>query len=103
MPWHVYILRNDKYALYTGVAIDPIARYREHLEGGAKAAKYTRSAKTLELVYFVRTDSKSEAYKIEAAIKRLKKNLKETIVADQPDLAELRKLLLQPVKNGKSV
>jgi putative endonuclease len=93
MAWHVYILRNERNALYTGVALNPIARYKEHLEGGKKAAKYTRSATSLELVYSVEADSKSDAYKIESAIKRLRKDGKEHIVAIQPDLPRLKGIL----------
>lgn len=95
MSWHVYMLRNERNALYTGVAKNPIARYNEHLKGGRKAAKYTRAARSLELVYSVEADSKSAAYKIESAIKRLKKDRKEQIVVMQPALSELRQILFQ--------
>ena len=93
MAWHVYILRNDRNALYTGVAINPVARYYEHLEGGGKAAKYTRASRSLELIYTIAADSKSDAYKIESAIKRLTKDRKEYIVAMQPDLPGLKGIL----------
>jgi putative endonuclease len=100
--WHVYMLRNERNALYTGVAMNPIARYNEHLEGGRKAAKYTRSSRSLELVYSVEADSKSAAYKIESAIKRLKKDRKEQIVATQPALLELQQILFLKDILGRS-
>jgi putative endonuclease len=65
----VYILKCSDGSLYTGWTDNMERRLRLHNEG--KASKYTRSRLPVELVYSEAADSKSEALKREAAIKRL--------------------------------
>jgi len=79
--WTLYILRNEKNALYTGITIDLKRRLNEHSSKSIKGAKFTRSCKELELVYYCEIGERSPALKVEAKIKRLKKNKKEIIVA----------------------
>ena len=76
----MYILRNEKNALYTGITTDLNRRLNEHKNKLGKGAKYTRSCKELVLVYYCEIGERSPALKVEAKIKRLKKDKKEIIV-----------------------
>ena len=78
---YVYILRCSDGTLYTGWTTDPKKRLKTHNEG--KGAKYTRSRRPVEMVYLEPLDSKEEAMKREAAIKKLPKAKKEALVSGQ--------------------
>ena len=64
--WYVYMLRNEKGALYAGITIDVERRFLQHAEGGAGAAKFMRTCHTLERVYACRIGDRSLAAKVEA-------------------------------------
>ena len=49
---------------------------------GGQGAKYTRSRRPVELVYYEEFDTREEAMKREAAIKRLSRKEKENLVAE---------------------
>jgi len=74
--WIVYILRCADDTLYTGVTTDPERRLREHNAGGKLGARYTRARRPVELAYQELAADKAEAYRREAAIKRLTRNAK---------------------------
>jgi putative endonuclease len=78
--WYVYIVRCSDRSLYTGIARNVDVRIAEHNEGGRNAARYTRSRRPVSLVYRQQFDSRSEAARREAAIKRLSKADKERLV-----------------------
>ena len=75
---YVYILRCYDGSLYTGWTTDLEHRVKAHNEG--KGAKYTRSRSPVELVYHEEFGTKSEALKREAAIKRLSREEKLTLI-----------------------
>ena len=75
---YVYILRCYDGSLYTGWTTDLKQRVKAHNEG--KGAKYTRSRRPVELVYHEEFETKSEALKREAAIKRLSREEKLTLI-----------------------
>ncbi len=79
--WFVYILRCADDSLYTGVATDLQRRLREHNDGGAQGARYTRARRPVTLVYSESAESRSAACRREAAIKKLCKAEKEGLVA----------------------
>ena len=81
-PWFVYILRCADDTLYTGVSTDVARRLREH-ETGKAGAKYTRARGPLMLVYSEVCASRSDAQKREAAIKRLTRTEKESLIKDR--------------------
>lgn len=87
--WTVYILRNEKNALYTGITTDLRRRLNEHQNKLLKGAKFTRSCKALDLVYHCTIGEKGPALRVEAKIKRLKKDRKEIIVQTGLDKTEL--------------
>ncbi|MFW5844893.1 MAG: GIY-YIG nuclease family protein [Planctomycetota bacterium] len=91
--WHVYLLRTDRGALYTGIATDVERRLQTHRRRTRAAARYTRACQTLELVYRCPLGDRSLASRVEARIKALDKSRKEALVAQAPDGAALLRLL----------
>ena len=76
--WLVYMLRCRDGSLYTGITNDLPRRLRSH--GTGKASKYTRSRLPVTLAYTASQSSKSRALKREAAIKRLRRADKESLI-----------------------
>lgn len=76
--WYVYILRCGDNTLYCGITPDPEKRLEQNRCG--KGAKYTRGRGPLELVYSEQLPTHSEALKREAAIKRLSRPEKLTLI-----------------------
>ncbi len=81
--YYLYILQCDNSQYYTGVTTHTQRRYREHVSGKSKAAKYTRGKKLLTLVYSVKLGSKSDAHRIEYYVKKLPRHRKQKIVNEQ--------------------
>jgi putative endonuclease len=75
--WFVYILRCGDGSLYTGVARDVAARIAKHEAGNG--ARYTRGRGPLQLCAKRRCESKSDALRLELAIKRLPRASKERL------------------------
>lgn len=90
MPtWSIYLLRNERNALYTGASSDVHRRLRQHRAKRGNAAHFTRACQTLELVYHCEVGSRSLALQVEAKIKKLTKTEKERLVTAAPDPAQL--------------
>ena len=87
--WSVYLIRDENESLYTGITTDVRRRFQEHVQGGGRSAKFTRSKKFLELVYVCRIGNRSLASKVEYRLKRLKKTEKEAIVSENATAREL--------------
>ncbi|SMC26543.1 putative endonuclease [Clostridium acidisoli DSM 12555] len=68
---YVYILKCKDETLYTGYTNDLDNRIKVHNSG--KGAKYTRCRLPIELIYFEKYETKSEAMKREYYIKTLKR------------------------------
>ncbi len=90
-PWYVYILRCADNSLYTGIAANVAERMKVHENG--KGAKYLRAKnrRPFELVFTAETVSRSEALKLESAIKKLPKREKEKLVKSHPAASEFGK------------
>lgn len=71
-PWYVYIVECSDTTLYTGITNDLTRRINEH-NNTHKAAKYTRARRPVKLICYVSTRSRSEALKLEAAVKKKKR------------------------------
>ncbi|NQD36990.1 GIY-YIG nuclease family protein [Permianibacter sp. IMCC34836] len=69
MTWHVYLIECEDGSIYTGIAVDVAKRYAVHCAGNG--AKYTRSHKPRQLLASFPVAGRSEALKLEHAIKRL--------------------------------
>lgn len=67
--YYTYIILTDKNTFYCGYTDDVEKRFQAHLEG--KGAKYTRANKPIKVVYKKEFNTKSDAMKEEARIKKL--------------------------------
>lgn len=72
------MLKCSDDSLYTGYTVDIEKRLIKHNDG--KASKYTRSRLPVEVVYCEKYETKSEALKREAAIKKLSRPEKLEII-----------------------
>lgn len=77
----VYILRTSKNTLYTGISNNLEKRLKEHREKGKRSAKYMKVFDSFKLVYIENYQTRSEALKKEAEIKKLTKEQKEAIIS----------------------
>ncbi len=75
---YAYLVRCADGSFYAGWTTDPACRVRAHNAG--RGAKYTRSRRPVQLVYAEPFESKSEALRREAALKRLSHAEKERLV-----------------------
>lgn len=74
---YVYILKCKDNSFYTGWTTDLSKRIQRHNLG--LGAKYTRSRRPVELIYFETFENKSEALKREYQIKQLSRKQKEKL------------------------
>ena len=76
--WSLYILKCGDRTLYTGIAVDLQKRLERHRKG--TASKYTRSRLPVRLVHHERCKGRSDALKLEYAIKKLSRRDKEEYI-----------------------
>jgi uncharacterized protein (TIGR02453 family) len=79
MPWFVYLARCRDGTLYTGVAVDPVARLASHNRG--RGARYTRSRRPIVLVWLERAPDRGAAQRREYAIKQWPRRAKEALMS----------------------
>jgi len=77
--WFVYMLRCADNSLYTGVTTDVERRVVEH-NAKKSVTKYTRVRQPVSVAYQEKAESRSEACKREAQLKKLTKKDKESLV-----------------------
>lgn len=75
---YVYILRCHDNTYYTGWTTDLLRRLKKHNDG--TGAKYTRSRRPVELVYYEVFSDRSAALKREYQIKQLSRKQKEQLI-----------------------
>ena len=80
---YTYILRCRDGSLYTGWTNDLQKRLETHNAG--MGAKYTRSRRPVELVYHECFETKAQAMRREAAIKRLTREEKLALIGSNKD------------------
>ena len=78
MGWYVYMLRCGDGSLYTGSTTDVDRRLREHQSG--TGARYTRSRPPVTLAYVEEAPDRSAAQRREAAIKKLSRDQKWSLI-----------------------
>ncbi len=83
--WHVYIVCCRDNTYYTGITTDLIRRMEEH-NSTQKGAKYTRTRRPVELVYFEKAASRSIATRREEQIKKLPLASKKELIKTCPPL-----------------
>jgi predicted GIY-YIG superfamily endonuclease len=82
--WWIYILQCVDGSLYTGSTTDVTARIAVHQAG--KGAKYTRSHLPVTLVFTEPQPDQSSALKREAAIKKLSRTEKLSLITSKSEL-----------------
>lgn len=80
MAWFLYIVECEDGSLYTGIALDPAARFTAHLAG--KGARYTRSHPPKRLLMSLAFPDRSSASKAEYEVKRMTTGEKRRFVSD---------------------
>ena len=78
--WFVYVIECEDGSLYTGIAIDPEARFALHASG--KGARYTRSHPPRKLIAMLPFPDRSSASKAEYRVKRLTPAQKRKLAED---------------------
>lgn len=76
---YTYLVRCADESFYAGWTNDIEKRMKAHNEGNG--AKYTKPRRPVKLAYVERYDTKSEAMKREAALKKLSHRQKEELAA----------------------
>ena len=79
---YTYIVRCSDGSLYTGWTNDLEKRIKAHNEG--KGAKYTKSRRPVELVYYEAFEKKEEAMSRERAIKQMSREEKKGLLKAAP-------------------
>jgi len=92
-PWHLYLLECDGRTIYAGITTDVARRLAEHSAGLSRAARYTRGARQIRLLYAVELGERTLTARAEYRLKQLPRNTKVQIVEDQPGPGELLRLL----------
>ena len=98
---YTYILRCGDGSLYTGWTNDIKNRLKMHREG--KGAKYTRGRGPLTLVHLEVYDTKSEAMRREAFIKKMSREEKEHLLEDESWKDRLEDIGLSETENCSKV
>lgn len=80
MTWYVYIAECRDGSLYTGIALDPASRLKQHASG--RGSKYVRSRKSAKLVYVEPRRGKSSAMRREYEIKSWPRHKKLELIKD---------------------
>lgn len=86
--WFVYMVRCRDNSLYTGISVDIEQRVKNH-NHPRKGAKYTRKRQPVTLVWWIPSESHSQALRLERAIKKLRKTQKEQIITGNFDPCSL--------------
>ena len=80
MSYFVYILRTSSDTLYIGQTNNLEQRIQEHRSKSSKSAKYIRYFSFFKLVYYEEYQTRSEAMKREAQLKKWPRAKKEALV-----------------------
>lgn len=88
MEQYVYIVECRDHSLYTGWTTHLQERIEAHNRG--RGAKYTRSRGPVKLVYWETWETKEEALRREAAIKKMSRSQKLQLIGTGPGPAAVR-------------
>jgi len=80
--YYTYMIRCKGDTLYTGITTDINRRFCEHLVKDEKGAKYTKSHEVLKIEAVWQSDNRSQASKLEFALKKFTKQQKEMLILD---------------------
>lgn len=82
--YYVYLMKCSDDSLYCGITTDLERREHEH-NHSVKGAKYTRSRRPVNLIWYKKCQNRSEACKEEYRIKRLSKKDKLELIDNNSD------------------
>ena len=90
--WRLYVVRCSDNTLYTGITNDLDRRINEH-NTSKRGAKYTKTRRPVELIYYESYKNRSAAQQAEYAFKKLKREQKEKKIQEshsfeQPTVGE---------------
>jgi putative endonuclease len=80
MPYVLYIVECADGTYYTGIATDVQRRLQQHNGDKARGARYTAARRPVTLVYETSFETRSDALKEEARIKKLTRIEKEALI-----------------------
>jgi len=80
--WFVYIIEADNGHLYTGITTDLNRRLQQH-QSGTGGARFFHTSAAKKIVYSENHPDRSSASKREAAIKKLSRQGKLTLIEQQ--------------------
>jgi putative endonuclease len=83
------MLRCEDHSIYTGIAKDVQRRFAEHQQRKKEGAKYTKSHPVSRVEAVFAAASRSDASKLEYAIKQLKKEQKEWLIVHPEQWKEI--------------
>lgn len=83
--WFVYIVECADNTLYTGITTDIDRREEEH-NSSEKWAKFTKMRRPVKIVFTKECENRSEASKLEYAIKKLTRINKLDIISWKKEL-----------------
>lgn len=78
--YYTYMIRCKGDTLYTGITTDIERRFNEHSNKDEKGAKYTKGHDALKIEAVWESENRSQASKLEFAMKKLTKQQKEEII-----------------------
>lgn len=78
-PWFLYLVECEDFSIYTGIAVDVLARFAAHQNG--TGARYTRAHPPKKLLAVVKYTSRSAASQAEYMIKQLNAREKRAFAA----------------------
>jgi len=88
MNWQVYLILCSDNSLYTGITTDIERRLKQHQDGHPRGARYFRAHRPERLVYLECGHTRSTASRREAAIKKMNRAQKLSLIAsDMNDIA----------------
>lgn len=84
--WYLYVLECVGDRLYTGISVDPAARYAAHAAG--RGAKFTRSFPPIRLLHTECHSGRADALRAEHAFKKLTARQKRLHIGENVDEKE---------------
>jgi putative endonuclease len=87
--WYLYLIHCGDGSIYTGVSTDVPRRLAEHQSG--RGARYLRGRGPLLLVKKIRIGAKSDAFKLECRVKRMRRDKKVKLIKGRIKLKDLLK------------
>ncbi len=88
--YYIYLIETECGKLYCGITDNVEKRFLKHKSG--KGAKFTRSFKPKRIAAAWITSSRENALKIEIMIKKLARDEKEILIAEELSLPEILKI-----------